>query len=212
MPRKVKTDIEKQALRTVIIDAARELFIHQGVDAVTMRAVATRIGYSATSIYLYFSDKEQLLRAVVDADVLKLAKALKSTLSISDPLQRFLQFGQHYVQFALTNPNHYRMMFMTPHPPCDPALSSIEQHNPEQDAYAQLIGVVTSAWQAGVFRPELTDPGLVAQTTWAAMHGLCALHINLADDAWIDWRPLETRINMMVQMCLHGLVKETHHE
>ncbi len=212
MPPKVKTDAEKQLIRTVIMDAARELFIHQGVDAVTMRAVANKIGYSATSIYLYFSDKEQLLRAVVDADVLKLAQALQSTLKISDPLERFLQFGKHYVQFALANPNHYRMMFMTQHPPCDPALSSIEQHNPEQDAYAQLIGVVNNACEAGIFKDELTDPVLIAQTIWAAMHGLCALQINLAEDAWIDWRPMETRIEMMVNMCLHGLLKAAPHE
>jgi AcrR family transcriptional regulator len=212
MPPKVKTDAEKQLIRTVIMDAARELFIHQGVDAVTMRAVAKKIGYSATSIYLYFSDKEQLLRAVVDADVLKLAQALQSTLKISDPLERFLQFGQHYVQFALANPNHYRMMFMTQHPPCDPALSSIEQHNPEQDAYAQLIGVVTYAYEAGIFKDDLTDPVLIAQTMWAAMHGLCALQINLAEDAWIDWRPMEKRIEIMVNMCLHGLLKALAHE
>jgi len=212
MQPKVKTEAEKQVVRIVIMDAARDLFIHQGVDAVTMRGVANKIGYSATSIYRYFSDKEQLLRAVVDADVLKLAQALQSTLTISDPLERFLQFGQHYVQFALANPNHYRMMFMTQHPPCDPALSSIEQNNPEQDAYAQLIGVVSNAFYAGIFKDELTDTTLIAQTVWAAMHGLCALQINLADDAWIDWRPMETRIEMMVQMCLQGLLKALPNE
>lgn len=212
MPPKVKTEAEKQVVRTVIMDAARDLFIHQGVDAVTMRGVANKIGYSATSIYRYFSDKEQLLRAVVDADVLKLAQALQSTLTISDPLERFLQFGQHYVQFALANPNHYRMMFMTQHPPCDPALSSIEQNNPEQDAYAQLIGVVSNACESGIFKDEFTDTTLIAQTVWAAMHGLCALQINLADDAWIDWRPMETRIEMMVQMCLQGLLKALPNE
>lgn len=212
MPPKVKSQAEKQVVRTVIMDAARDLFIHHGVDAVTMRAIANKIGYSATSIYHYFSDKEQLLRAVVDADVLKLAHALQSTLTIRDPLERFLQFGQHYVQFALANPNHYRMMFMTQHPPCDPALSSIEQHNPEQDAYAQLIGVVTNAFEAGIFKDKFTDTTLIAQTVWAAMHGLCALQINLADDAWIDWRPMEARINMMVQMCLQGLLKASPDE
>ncbi len=212
MPPKIKTDSEKHAIRTAILDAARALFIHQGVEAVTMRAVAQQVGYSATSLYHYFGDKEQLIRAVVDADVMKLAQALKSTLDISDPLQRFLQFGQHYVQFALANPNHYRMMFMTQHPPCDPAFSSIEQHNPEQDAYSQLIGVVTSAWHAGVFKPSLTDPVLIAQTVWAAMHGLCALEINLADDAWIDWRPLEARTQAMVKMCMGGLMKAPEYE
>lgn len=212
MPPRVKTDAEKHLVRTVIMDAARELFIHHGVEAVTMRGIAQKIGYSATSIYLYFSDKEQLLRDVVDADVLKLAQALQSTLTIVDPLERFLQFGRHYVQFALANPNHYRMMFMTQHPPCDPALSSIEQHNPEQDAYAQLIGVVTHACEAGIFKDDLTDSTLIAQTVWAAMHGLCALQINLAEDAWIDWRPMETRIEMMVQMCLNGLLKASTDE
>lgn len=207
MPPKVKTEIEKQAVRTAILDAARELFIHEGVGAVTMRAVALRVGFSATSLYLYFSDKDQLLRAVLDADVIKLAQALKETLSIQDPLQRFLQFGQHYVQFALTNPNHYRMMFMTQRLPCDPAFSSIEPNNPEQDAYSQLIAVVTYAWHAGIFKPSLTDPVLIAQTVWAAMHGLCALQINLADDAWINWRPLEARTQAMVQLCMYGLLK-----
>lgn len=208
MPPKVKTDAEKQALRTLIIDAARELFVSQGVEAVTMREVAKRIGYSATSIYLYFSDKEQLLRAVVDADVLKLASALNASLRIEDPLQRFIQFGQQYVQFALANPNHYRMMFMTAHTACDPALSSIEQHNPEQDAYHQLISVVSDVWQAGIFKPQLKDPVLIAQTLWAAMHGLCALQINMADDAWIDWRPLEDRIQTMLYVCMQGLMNE----
>lgn len=209
MPPKIKSVAEKEAMRTTIMDAARALFIHQGVEAVTMRAVAKQVGYSATSLYLYFSDKEQLIRAVVDADVMKLAQALKATLSITDPLQRFLQFGQQYVQFALTNPNHYRMMFMTKHLPCDPAFSSIEPNNPEQDAYSQLIGVVTHAWQAGVFKSSLTDPVLIAQTVWAAMHGLCSLEINLADDVWINWRPLESRTQAMVEMCMFGLMKET---
>lgn len=211
MPPRPKTDAEKHALRTLIIDTARALFVMQGVEAVTMREVAKRIGYSATSIYLYFTDKDQLIRAVIDADVLKLAQALQACLTIADPRERLLQFGQHYVQFALQFPNHYRMMFMTAHPPCDPALSSIEQHNPEQDAYHQLITVVSSAHAAGVFQPDVEDPVLIAQTVWAAMHGLCALEINMAADAWINWRPLPQRIDMMVRMSIQGLMKESSH-
>ena len=57
MPPKVKTVQERQQLRALIIDAARELFVSKGVEAVTMREIAKRIGYSPTSIYLYFADK-----------------------------------------------------------------------------------------------------------------------------------------------------------
>jgi len=49
----------------LIIDAARELFVTRGVEAVTMREIAKRINYSATSIYLHFADKEALLRAIL---------------------------------------------------------------------------------------------------------------------------------------------------
>ena len=77
MPPKPKTEAERQQLRTLIIDAARELFVTQGVEAVTMREIAKRIGYSATSIYLHFADKDTLLRAICDTDFLALASALK---------------------------------------------------------------------------------------------------------------------------------------
>ncbi|HEY0906620.1 MAG TPA: TetR/AcrR family transcriptional regulator [Methylophilus sp.] len=211
MPPKIKPDAEKLALRAQIVDAARSLFVQQGVEAVTMRAVAQRIGYSATSIYLYFGDKEQLIRAVIDDDILRLAQALRSTLQLTDPRERLLQFGRHYVRFALAFPNHYRMMFMTAHPPCIPALSSVQQNNPEQDAYYQLISVVTSAHQAGVFQPDLQDPVLIAQTIWAAMHGLCSLEINLAEDQWVGWRPFEQRLEAMVRMTIQGMMKESPH-
>ena len=56
MPPKPKTELERQQLRTLIMEAARELFVVRGVGAVTMREIAKRIGYSATSIYLHFAD------------------------------------------------------------------------------------------------------------------------------------------------------------
>lgn len=210
MARKLKSDVEKQQVRIAILDAARELFVHHGVEAVTMREVAKQVGYTATTLYAYFEDKEALLRALLDADVMLLAVSLKQTLQMPDPKQRLLAFGRQYIQFALNQPNHYRMVFMTAHPPCLPEASSIEQFNPEQDAYFQLTSVVQAALDAGIFRPTLNDASLIAQTLWAAIHGLCALHINMADDAWIDWRPLDARIEAMLSMTVLGLMKEEH--
>ncbi|HSR01748.1 MAG TPA: TetR/AcrR family transcriptional regulator, partial [Methylophilaceae bacterium] len=116
MPPKLKTEAEKQQIRTTIIDAARELFVNKGIEAVTMRSIAKRIGYSATTIYLYFADKEALLRAICDTDLLKLAATLKEVMSIEDPVERLLTFGHTYSLFSLSHPNHYRLMFMMPRP------------------------------------------------------------------------------------------------
>jgi AcrR family transcriptional regulator len=53
---------QRQSLRKQILDAARELFTELGYEAVSMRRIADKIGYSPTTIYLHFADKEALVR------------------------------------------------------------------------------------------------------------------------------------------------------
>lgn len=208
MPPKPKTEAERQQLRTLIMDAARELFVAKGVEAVTMREIAKRIDYSATSIYLHFADKEALIRAICDTDFLALANSLKQLLQIPDPVARMLAFGQGYAEFALHHPNHYRMMFMTEHLPCDPTNTSIVQNNAEQDAYYQLKTVVNDVFAAGKFRQDINDPELIAQTIWAGMHGVCALEISMKNDVWINWRDIEQRLKLMQHTLMRGLLRE----
>lgn len=209
MPPRPKTDTERQQLRTLIIDAARELFVSRGVEAVTMREIAKRIGYSATSIYLHFADKEALLRAICDTDFLALASSLKSILQMAHPVERMHALGSGYAEFALAHPNHYRMMFMTERTPCDPAESSLQQNNAEQDAYYQLKTVVGEVHTAGYFRADLQDVDLIAQTIWAGMHGVCSLQINMAEDKWVHWSDISARLQLMQIVMMRGLMKET---
>jgi AcrR family transcriptional regulator len=208
MPPKPKTEIERQQLRTLIIDAARELFVSRGVDAVTMREIAKRINYSATSIYLHFADKEALLRAICDTDFLALASSLKNILQITSPLERLHAIGHGYATFALTHPNHYRLMFMAERTPCDPDVSSLQQNNAEQDAYFQLKTVVNDVYVAGYFREELQDVDLIAQTLWASTHGVCSLQINMAEDKWIQWSSISDRLQLMQDVMMRGLLRE----
>lgn len=210
MPPKPKTEQAREQLRTLIIDHARDLFVSKGVEAVTMREIAKRIGYSATSIYLHFADKEALLRAICDTDFLKLATALKEILAIADPIERMVAFGQGYARFALSYPNHYRLMFMTPHLPYTPSQTALQQNNAEQDAYFQLKMVINDVYLAGGFKDTMQDAELIAQTVWAGIHGVCALQIIMAEDDWIQWRPIEDRLNVMQQLMLSGLLKEKY--
>jgi AcrR family transcriptional regulator len=208
MPPKPKTELERQQLRTLIIDAARELFVSRGVEAVTMREIAKRINYSATSIYLHFADKEAVLRAICDTDFLALATSLKSILQIVNPIERLHAMGRGYAAFALTHPNHYRMMFMTERTPCNPSESSLQQNNAEQDAYFQLKNVVNDVHLAGYFRADLCDADLIAQTIWAGMHGVCALQINMSEDKWIKWTNISDRLQLMQEVMMRGLLRQ----
>ena len=147
------------------------------------------------------------MRAVCDTDFLALALSLKDILNVADPIERLNILGMGYAKFALSHPNHYRLMFMTPSPCFDPKTSSIQQGNLQQDAYAQLKEMVRLAFAAGCFREELKDAEIIAQTIWAGIHGVCSLEIALGNDAWIDWRVIESRLTLMRDTLMRGLLK-----
>ena len=131
-----------QQLREKILDAARELFAAFGYEAVTMRKVAEKIEYSPTTIYLHFSDKNALVRELCAVDFLGLASRFRTLQAERDPIRRLKKIGAAYLQFARERPNHYRMMFMTPHPPLAVEERGIEKGNFEEDAWAFLKSTV----------------------------------------------------------------------
>ncbi|HUP59342.1 MAG TPA: TetR/AcrR family transcriptional regulator [Thermoanaerobaculia bacterium] len=197
---------EREEIRTLILDAARELFVAEGYEAVTMRRIADRIEYSPTAIYFHFRDKETLLHEICDADFLELAQQFGDAAKIADPIEKLKETGLAYFRFGVEFPNHYRLMFMTPHPPLGDD-HDVEKGNPEEDAYAFLKSIVEQAIKEKRFRPDLTDAELVSQTMWAGMHGVVSLHIAKCNDTWVEWRGLEDRARLMVDTLVNGLVR-----
>ena len=208
MPPRIKSEQDREKLRASILDAARHLFVERGIDAVSMREIAKRINYSATTLYHHFADKEALLQAVCDEDFLKLASGMHQVMQLPDLIERIQALGKGYALFALQHPSHYRLMFMTPRAPCNQEISRIQQGNTEQDAYAQLKHVVQEAFVAGLFREEITDSELIAQTIWAGIHGVCSLQIALGQEVWVEWADIEARLQLMQSVMLQGLLRQ----
>lgn len=196
---------ERDEVREKILDGARELFVQCGYEGVTMRKVAERIEYSPTTIYLYFADKEALFHEMCSADFRSLTESFQSVALIADPIERLRSCARAYIQFAIEQPNHYRLMFMTPKPvsPSEEALA--HKGNPNEDAYAFLLTIVTSLIKAGLFRPEYRDAHLIAQTLWAAMHGVASLEIAQGCESWVGWAPFKERAETMLNGVLRGL-------
>jgi AcrR family transcriptional regulator len=186
------------------MDAARELFVAEGYDAVTMRRIADRIEYSPTAIYFHFRDKETLLKELCQTDFFTLAHQFTAMQKIADPLEKLKATGLAYLQFGLENPNHYRLMFMTPHPPIEP---DTERGNPEEDAYAFLKAIVAQAIAEKRFKRGYTDVDLVSQIVWSGVHGVISLHIAKCNDSWVDWRTVEARAKLMVDVLVDGLAR-----
>jgi AcrR family transcriptional regulator len=192
-------------LHTKMLNAARVLFVEYGYEAVTMRAIAKKIGYSATAIYLHFKDKEALVQELCTADMQSLSAAFQRIARVADPIERLRRIGRAYAEFGLKNPNHYRLMFMTPHPAFEPECDEVEKGNPEKDAYAFLTGTVADALRSKRIHHDLTDVELIAQTVWAGVHGVVSLHIAKAHDPWVKWRAVKKRIDLMIETSVRGL-------
>ncbi|HMJ24058.1 MAG TPA: TetR/AcrR family transcriptional regulator, partial [Terriglobales bacterium] len=188
-----------------------ELFISEGYEGVSMRQVAEKIEYSPTAIYVHFADKEQLFHELCHEDFARLAMVFQSAAMPSNPVDRMREIGRTYVQFGTQYPNHYKLMFMTPHPATElDELDYEVKDNPESDAYAFLKHSVQQAIDAGYFRDELRDADLISQTLWAAVHGVISLQIAKCNDGWVDWRPLEHRATLMLDITLRGMLKEAN--
>ena len=199
---------EKSETRDKILDAARELFVTEGYEGVSMRRVAEKIEYSPTAIYVHFTDKNELFHELCRQDFARLQAVMQSAEMPADPIERLRQIGRSYIQFGVRFPNHYVFMFMTPHLPQEPDEEDREiMGNPEKDAYAMLKAAVQEAINAGCFRNEVQDAELVSQTLWASVHGVISLNIAKWKDPWVEWRPLEDRAEMMLDITLLGLLR-----
>lgn len=197
---------ERIDTRRKILDAARALFVRNGYRATTMRAVADRIDYTTTAIYHHFRSKEALLTELTAQDFRALAKVFRETAQVTDPIEQLRQIGRAYIEFGVTHPMHYQLMFMTP-PHVDGTKTGIKQGDPGEDAYAFLVQSCERASAAGRFRPELKDPHQVAQILWAGCHGLVSLRIAKQRDQWVEWRDIRKTAAELHNVMLHGLLR-----
>jgi AcrR family transcriptional regulator len=198
---------ERVELKQLILDTARDLFLEHGYDAVNMRRIAEKIEYTPATIYLHFKDKEALVRELIDADFRKFAEQFAALTQIEDPIKRIEAAAEAYTRFALTYPNHYRLMFMSQTIGSDPQ-ENPDHGIPERDAYAFLRWTVQQAIESGRFRPEFSDVDLASQVIWAGIHGVVSLEITIGQHCWVDWRPIEERVSLMRRVVLASMLRE----
>ncbi len=170
-------------LRESILDAANELLLDAGYAGITMRKIADRIGYSATSIYLHFASKDALLHALIERGYNLLHGAMhRVAAEIDDPIERIEALCRCYVRFGLDHPSYYEVMFML-HPrfmeryPAD----KYREARRNMDAFAQTL---VEAQRAGM--AQVSDLRAGANAIWAMLHGVVSLLIARRMDVRVD--------------------------
>ena len=182
------------------------MFVQKGYEGTTMRAIATKIGYTPTAIYHHFKDKDALVAELAGLDFRALAQALQQTGSVADPLDRLEKIGAAYVEFGLTHPMQYQFLFMTRRP--KEGASGSMSRDPGEDAYGFLRQTCAAVISTGRLRAEFTDPDELAQMCWGSLHGLVALQIAKGDDLSIPWRDVRQTAAKIRAMTMRGILRE----
>lgn len=174
MPRPAQTDEQRNEVRRRILDVAQELLDTSGIDAVSMRAIGSRVGLSASALYAYFPARDDILRALW-WDALDALYERMRTISAAaeEPEAAIRGFCLAYVDFAIENPTRFRVLFALERPGGG---RDLDMRNVRHAAYALLRQRVAQGIQQGRFRVPNAD--LVAQTAWAGIHGVASLVVS----------------------------------
>jgi len=155
-------------LRNSLINAGLVILAKEGVNALSLRKAARRAGVSHAAPYRHFADKEALIAAIAEEGYQKLAQRMGQAAAQfpGEPHTQLLETGWAYIQFALENPNHLRVMFGSFSENCELDTGS---------SFDLLVNTIQAGQEAGTIAPG--DPLQLAMTAWSVVHGLAILLI-----------------------------------
>jgi AcrR family transcriptional regulator len=193
--RPVLTDEEVAASRADICRVAEALFARHGVEGVTMRQIATDLGWSPTTAYRYFKSRDEILAAVRASAFNRFCEVIeRATLSSPDPRTSARNVGQAYLGFALKNPDAYRMMFDISQAE---ATGNAELAEALARARRSMVAYVAPLIHEGILRG---DTQALGQMLWAAAHGLVMLRLSGIVGSDTELRQLhETTMSALVR-------------
>jgi AcrR family transcriptional regulator len=170
-----RQDRERQAVHDRILAAARDLFVTEGFEHVSMRKIAERIEYSPAAIYSYFANKEEIFYALAEEGFRVLdASGIAERCLAADPHDGVRQMLFAYYRFARDQPQFFALMFLDRSVP-----RLCEQWDRDAFMAASVeaaVSVIRRATDAGVF-PADTDPCALFHVLWAAVHGATAVAV-----------------------------------
>lgn len=158
-----------ELLRDEILEVAEELLIESGSkDAVTLRAVAERVGVSTPSIYLHFADKDLLFYEFCRRTFAKLnLTMMEAAATEGSVIERMARVGEAYIRFALAHPAQYKIVFGEDHH----AMPEDQlQDDPGVQAFELLVGMLDAGIAEGSLI-RVDDVRALAVAVWAAVHG-----------------------------------------
>ena len=184
-----------------LMDAALLRIKSDGVEKLSLRALARDIGVSQSAPYRHFKDKTELLIKLACSGFYKLSQCGKDDPLTDNPLENLVTVGVSYINFAIDNPEQYQLMFGSK---IEDRREHQDLHEAGQAAFAVIVAQTTEGVESGYLMDE--DPWLLARCCWAKVHGLASLAIDgffshLEED-------LNAFYKKQVALCIRGIAKK----
>jgi AcrR family transcriptional regulator len=175
--------------RDAIVAAARDLIAAGGLESLSLRRLATKLGVTAPALYAHVHDKKDLLRAVAEVELGTLVERYAETAGDA-PLARIRAHAHAYVGYSRSNPELFGVLFLFPPELSQSDLPDVVKLPAATRAFASAAEAVADAIAEGSIVTD--DPLLVTLTLWAGAHGVAtvlALGFGLPtelEDAMVD--------------------------
>jgi AcrR family transcriptional regulator len=174
---KERHERDREAVRRSILDAARDLFVSDGYQNVSIRKIAERIEYSPAAIYGYFSSKDDIFFALAEEGFRLLygAREQYTALDALAPLERIRAIFWRLYQYSVEHPEYFALMFV------DRSVPRISREY-ERFAFAReikehLISQIQQCIDAGVF-PATTPPMAAFRLLTTGLLGVAVMRLS----------------------------------
>ncbi|GAB3720266.1 TetR/AcrR family transcriptional regulator [Spirosoma lituiforme] len=187
---------QKVEVKTSILQAAWQLVLEEGWQALSIRKIADAIEYSVPVIYTHFENKDAILQEFTKDGFRLLTEAVvQQRDSQPDPSQQLVAMAQGYWDFAFTHKEYYQLMFGLGIPLCE----QVNQVAEMKQFSNVLIGVIQEAINSSR-QPEV-NAFLKFHTYWSILHGLVSIQM-------IDRQPIANPWSQLVlKDAIDGYIK-----
>jgi AcrR family transcriptional regulator len=194
-------------LRCALLHEADLMLRESGIEGLSLRQLAERVGVSRMAPYHHFKDKHDLLCALATEGFRELDSLIDgATLQSGESLEQSLaRFVRHYLRFATEHPERYELMFgrpiwkaTTPSQELKETAFACFRH------YAEHVGRLLGDHRL----PGSGKPLRLVQASWATLHGLCRLMI---DGIYVNHADMEEVSDEAVKLMLAVLAPAHTH-